>query len=88
MHGGHGLKHWSTTQTTVALSSGGAELGGICRGASLALGLESLAKDLGIDLSLEILTDATAAIEICRRRRLGKLRHLHIADLWVQYRLR
>ena len=88
MHGGHCLKHWSTTQTTVALSSGEPELRGICRGASLALGLQALAKDLGINLGLEILTDATAAIGICRRRGLGKIRHLHTADLWVQDRLR
>ena len=88
MHGNHCLKHWSTTQTTVALSSGEAELGGICRGAAIALGLQSLAKDLGIHLTLDILTDATAAIGICRRRGLGKVRHLHTADLWVQDRLR
>ena len=69
MHGRHCLKHWSTTQTTVALSCGKAELRGICRGNSLALGLQPLAKDLGIDLGLEILTDATAATGICRRQR-------------------
>ena len=78
----------STTQTTVALSSGEAELGGICRGASIGLGLQALAHDLGISLDLEVLTDATAAIGICRRRGLGKIRHLHVADLWVQDRLR
>ena len=88
MRGLHSLKHWSHTQTTIALSSGEAELGGICRGASLALGLQSLASDLGIQLRLEILTDATAAIGICLRRGLGKIRHLHVSDLWVQDRLR
>ena len=88
MRGGHCIKHWSTTQTTVALSSGEAELGGICRGASHGLGLQSLAADLGISLSLEVLTDATAAIGICRRRGLGRLRHLHVADLWIQDRVR
>jgi hypothetical protein len=31
MHGNHCLKHWSTTQTTVALSSGEAELGDMSR---------------------------------------------------------
>ena len=45
-------------------------------------------KDLGIDLEVEVLTDATAAIGICRRRGLGKIRHLAVADLWVQERLR
>lgn len=88
MRGAHSLKHWSHTQTTIALSSGEAELGGICRGASLGIGLQSLAADLGIKLNLEILTDATAAIGICRRRGLGKIRHLHVSDLWVQDRLR
>ena len=84
----HPIKHWSLTQTTIALSSGGAELGEICRGASMALGLQSLASDLGIKLHLEILTDATAAIGICRRRGLGQIRHLHVYDFWVQDRLR
>ena len=88
MRGGHCIKHWSSTQTTVALSSGEAELGGICRGASNGLGLQALAADLGIHLTLEVLTDATAAIGICRRRGLGRIRHLHVADLWVQDRLR
>ena len=88
MRGLHPIKHWSLTQTTIALSSGEAELGGICRGAAMALGLQSLASDLGIHLQVEILTDATAAIGICRRRGLGKIRHLHVSDLWVQDRLR
>ena len=88
MRGNHCIKHWSTTQSTVALSSGEAELGGICRGASIGLGLQSLAMDLGIFLDLEMLTDATAAIGICRRRGLGKIRHLATADLWVQDRVR
>ena len=33
-------------------------------------------------------TDATAAIGICRRRGLGKIRHLATADLLVQDQLR
>ena len=63
-------------------------MGGICRGASHGLGLQALANDLRIPLELEVLTDATAAIGICRRRGLGKIRHLHVADLWVQDRVR
>ena len=47
-----------------------------------------MAADLGIKLHLEMLTDATAAIGICRRRGLGKIRHLHVSDLWIQDRLR
>ena len=88
VRGSHLIKHWSTTQTTVALSSAEAELTGICKGASQGLGLKSVAADLGIDVTLQVMTDATAAIGICRRRGLGKVRHLATADLWVQDRLR
>ena len=86
--GMHLLKHWSLTQTTVTLSSAEAELNGICRGASTSLGLQTVAKDLCFLWSLGIQTDATAAVGICRRRGLGRIRHLAKADLWVQDRLR
>ena len=88
MHGTHLIKHWSTTQSTVALSSAEAELTGICKGAAQGLGLQALAKDLGLDWSLSVSTDAAAAIGICRRRGLGKIRHLATADLWVQDRIK
>ena len=78
------IKTWSKTQSTVALSSGEAELTGIVRGASEALGLKAVAADLGLSWGITIFSDATAAIGICRRRGLGKIRHLAVADLWVQ----
>ena len=68
----------------MALSSGEAELTGIVRGASEALGLKSVAADLGRYWRITLYSDATAAIGICRRRGLGKIRHLARADLWVQ----
>ena len=34
------------------------------------------------------MSDAAAAIGVCKRRGLGKIRHLHTADLWIQERLR
>ena len=79
----HPINHWSLTHATIAPSSGEAELGGICRGASIALGLQSLAAGLAIPSQFEILTDTGAAIGICRRRGLGKIRHLHVSDLRV-----
>ena len=86
--GSHLIKHWSTTQSTVALSSAEAELTGISKGAAQGLGLQSIARDLGIELALRIMSDATAAIGISRRRGLGKVRHLATADLWMQDRIR
>ena len=50
--------------------------------------MRALCKDLGLDFSLVVFTDATAAIGICRRRGLGRVRHLVVADLWVQDKLK
>ena len=85
---GHRINHWSLAQPTIALSSAEAELTGICKGSSITIGLKSLAADLAIDLQLEVRTDATAAIGICRRRGLGNIRRLATADLWIQDKVR
>ena len=39
-------------------------------------------------MRLRICSDATAAIGICKRLGLGRVRHLAVADLWIQDRLR
>ena len=88
MLGSHPLRHWSANQPTIALSPGEAELVGIVRGAAQGLGRRSMAYDLGFDVHLHLYTDATAAIGICRRRGLGRIRHLSTSDLWVQERHR
>ena len=88
MFGGCLLKHWSKTQTTISLSSGEAELHGIAHGAAQALGMQSLLKDLGWTIAIRIHSDATAAIGICRRKGLGKVRHLATTDLWIQDKVR
>ena len=88
LRGAHLIKHWSLTQSYVTLSSAESELNGICRGASTSLGLRTIAQDLGLTWDVTLLTDASAAIGVCRRRGLGKIRHLAVADLWVQDRLR
>ena len=54
----------------------------------MSLGLQSVATDLDFSWPLTRQTDSTAAIGICRRRGLGKIRHLATADLWIQDRLR
>jgi hypothetical protein len=85
---GSNAKHWSKTQTTIALSSGEAELHGIAAGIAHGLGIQSLARDLGFSMSMRIHSDATAALGICRRRGLGKIRHLDVTDLWCQEKVR
>ena len=88
MRGSHCIKYWSTTQPTIALSSGEAELGGLCKGAANAIGLRSVARDLGISLRLRIRTDATAALGIARRLGIGKIRHLDTSLLWIQRKIK
>ena len=76
MLGRHTIKHWSSTTPSVALSSGEAEFYGVVRGAGQGLGYQSLISDLGLPLPLRMWTDSSAAIGICSRQGLGKLRHL------------
>ena len=88
MLGGSNIKHWAKTQSTIALSSGEAELHGIAAGITQGLGMQSIARDLGFTIAIKVHTDATAALGICRRRGLGKIRHLDVTDLWCQEKVR
>lgn len=88
LYGSHLVKHWSTTQKTLALSSGEAEFYGVVRGTSEALGLQSLAGDLGIDTTIHVRTDSSAAIGICNRTGIERVRHLATGQLWVQEKIR
>ena len=82
--GTHCLKWWSKTQPTLALSSGEAELAAIVRSTSEGLGLLAIMKEFDIQADLVVKSDAVAAIGIVRRQGLGRVRHLAVADLWVQ----
>ena len=88
MLGRHCIKHWSSTQPSVSLSSGEAEFYGVVRGAGQGLGYQALLKDLGVSVPLRVWTDSSAAIGICSRQGLGKLRHLDTHTLWVQQAVR
>ena len=68
----------------IALSSGEAEFYGIVKGASNALGISGVLRDLGVNLHVAVSTDSSAAKGIANRRGLGKLRHIELSELWVQ----
>ena len=70
------------------MSSGEAEIYGAVKGASAGLGMRALYKDIGYDLPLRLSTDSSAAVGICSRQGLGKLRHLECTSLWIQQRIR
>ena len=82
------VRHWSSTQTTLALSSAESEVHGIATGASIGLGLRFIGGDLGLNLKKMMLTDAPAALGIVRRSGLGRIRHLDITHLWLQETIR
>ena len=82
--GRHMIKCWSSTQATVALSSGEAEYYGMVKGCSTAIGVRSMLADLGVEVKIRLRTDASAAKGIASRRGLGKIRHLELHQLWLQ----
>ena len=60
----------------------------VVKASTEGLGLKSVLEDLGIAVKVSICSDATAAIGICRRQGLGRVRHLATADLWIQQRVK
>ena len=88
MLGKHLVKSWSSTQTSISLSSGEAEFYGVVKAAGVGLGLQSLLQDLHLGVSVRVWTDSTASMGICGRQGLGKLRHIDTQCLWIQQRVR
>ena len=82
--GGSMVRGWSTTQAVIALSSGEAEYYAALKGASTSLGFQSMLRDLGMEASIQLHTDSSAALGIINRAGLGKLRHLEVGYLWLQ----
>merc|ERR1712073_110295 len=72
----------------LALSSGESELAAVVKAAGEGLGFRSSLQDFGLTLPIELHSDATAAIGMCKREGLGRVRHLSTADLSVQQLIR
>ena len=70
------MKTWSSTQSVPALSSGEAEYYALVKAAAEALGIQALAKDLGLEMNIRFWADSTAAKAIVVRIGLGKVRHM------------
>ena len=78
------VKTWSSTQASVAQSSGEAEFYAAARGAAEGLGMISIMSDLGWSPRLRIHVDSSAAKAVASRSGLGKVRHLEVRFLWLQ----
>ena len=77
----HSIKSWSKTQASVAVSSGESELYATLKAAAETLGMLSIMKDLGWNISGEIWRDASAALGTINRRGLGNTRDWVILPL-------
>ena len=89
MWGPHALKTWATSQSTIALSSGEAELYAMTKMAVQIKGMMSLAADFSMKLKGIVRSDSTAAIGIAYREGLGgRCRHINVQYLWIQERVR
>ena len=53
-------------------------------GGSVALGLQSVMREFGIETTIDLNSDASAAVSIASRSGLGKVRHIEVCQLWLQ----
>ena len=84
MIGNHVIKTWSSTQKSVTLSSGEAELIAAVKTCAELIGISQLARDWGMELAGKVYVDSSAAIGVAHRRGNGKLRHVRVGLLWIQ----
>ena len=71
----------------VALWSGEAEYYRVVKGMCEALGIKGIAKDMGLDFSITLSTDSSAAKEIATRKGLVKVKHLETKTLWARVKI-
>ena len=84
MVGRHCIKSWSKTQAVIAKSSAESELYSVVKGATEGLGLATLFKDMGFEVTVKLNLDAAAAKGILERQGIAKVRHIDVNVLWLQ----
>ena len=75
---------WCEIESLIATSSAESEFYVAVKTSAEAIGIQSMAKDMGVQTSADILADAFAILGITSRRGIGKARHLDINRLWIQ----
>ena len=78
------VRAWSSNQAVIVSSSDEAEYYVALEGAPQALVFQSMLRGLGIQATITIYTDSSAARGIIHRAGLGKFRRLEISYLWFQ----
>ena len=54
------------------------------KGAGNAMGIAGVFQDMGIQHTIILYTDSSAAKGISSRRGLGRVRHIELSELWLQ----
>ena len=81
---GHYIKRMAKRQRVIALSSAEAELYAAVAMSSETLGIQSLGKDMKLDLNATLGVDASAALSLMSKEGPGKANHIHVQNLWIQ----
>ena len=58
----------------------------VVKGMCEALGIKEIAQDMGLDLSITLSTDSSAAKGVARKG-LGQVKHLETKTLWAQNKI-
>ena len=80
------MKTWATTQKSLTLSSGEAELVAAVKTSAEVIGILQLMKEWGMETQGRIYVDSSAALGVVNRKGCGKLRHIKVGLLWIQER--
>ena len=48
------------------------------------MGLQSVGRDLSVELNVHTYTDSSAAMGMVARKGMGRVRHVEVSELWIQ----
>ena len=68
----------------IGLGFAEAELVAMVKCTAECMGVQSMLRDWGQELSSTLYADSSAALAIARRKGAGKLRHINVSALWIQ----
>ena len=84
MIGSHRVKVWCKKQLVVALSSAESEIYAGLKTGTESLGLQSLGREFGESMGVELILDSSAALSLANRQGLGRAKHIEMQHLWLQ----
>ncbi len=69
------------------MSSGESEFYGIVKAATRGIGIKSLMEDLGLHVEVQVNADSSATRSVASRSGAGRVRHVEVRELSVQYKV-